>query len=35
MKAMEELIKEIKEDFERRKEERSKLEQAWLLNINF
>lgn len=29
------LIKEVREDFERRKEARSQLEASWLLNINF
>ncbi|MDD4315950.1 MAG: hypothetical protein PHC84_02190, partial [Clostridia bacterium] len=34
-KNAEELVKEIKADFENRKQERSRLESAWLLNINF
>lgn len=34
-KSVEELVKEIKKDFEQRKQERSQLESAWLLNINF
>lgn len=34
-KSVEELVKEVKKDFEQRKQERSQLESAWLLNINF
>lgn len=34
-KSVEELVKEIKKDFESRKQERNQLESAWLLNINF
>ena len=29
------LVKEVFEDFQRRKEERSRLEASWLMNINF
>lgn len=33
--SQEQLVKEVKADFENRKEQRSKLEASWLLNINF
>lgn len=34
-KCVEDLVKDVREDFERRKEGRSQLEASWLLNINF
>ena len=34
-RAEEKLVKEITQDFERRREERRSIESGWLLNMNF